>query len=82
MTSREISDAPKMKEVLDAMSIMGISAQEQNEIMAIVATVLHLGNIGIIEEEGMAVLTNKFHVEAAASVRYMILSKHLNVDVR
>jgi myosin-1 len=57
-----------MKEVLEAMLVMGISTREQSEIMAIAASVLHLGNIGITEEEGLAVLTNTTHAKTAAMV--------------
>lgn len=64
-----MNDAQHMKEVCNAMTILGLTAREQGEILAIVASVLHLGNIDVNEEQGTAVLDNFAHIFAAAEVR-------------
>ncbi|KAF6200600.1 hypothetical protein GE061_005043 [Apolygus lucorum] len=61
-------DAQRMKEVCNAMTILGLTAREQGEILAIVASVLHLGNIDVTEEQGLAVLDNFAHIFAAAEL--------------
>lgn len=64
-----MDDAKQMIEVSKALKTLGLSDKEQNEIMAIVASVLHLGNIGVVEEKGQAVLNNTNHLKYAAEVR-------------
>ncbi|GLH11924.1 Unconventional myosin IC [Gryllus bimaculatus] len=43
------NDAHDFQETLKAMSVMGISNEEQNSILKLVAAVLHLGNISFVE---------------------------------
>ncbi|CAA9999891.1 unnamed protein product [Nesidiocoris tenuis] len=63
-----LNDARHLKEVCNAMTILGLSAREQGEILAIVASVLHLGNIDVSEQQGVAVLDNFAHIFAAAEL--------------
>ena len=41
-----------------AMQVIGISTEEQNDILSIVAGILHLGNISFSESGNYAVITN------------------------
>lgn len=50
------------------MEVIELSATEQEEIYRIVASVLHLGNTGFVEEEGRARLTNSMAVHTVAKV--------------
>lgn len=50
------------------MEVIELSATEQEEIYRIVASVLHLGNAGFVEEEGRARLTNSMAVHTVAKV--------------
>ncbi|KAK9503588.1 hypothetical protein O3M35_010117 [Rhynocoris fuscipes] len=63
-----VDDARQMKEVCKAMNTLGLTSREQGEIMAIVASVLHLGNIGVVEDKGQAVLNNTDHLKYAAEL--------------
>nr|BAN20553.1 myosin i [Riptortus pedestris] len=63
-----ISDAEQMGEVCQAMHVMGISAREQGEIMAIVASILHLGNIEVKETGGIAEVCGKESLVYAANL--------------
>ncbi|XP_037936316.1 unconventional myosin IC isoform X2 [Teleopsis dalmanni] len=47
-----INDAENFRTVKQAMTIIDFSADEQNEIFSIIASVLHLGNINFTEDGG------------------------------
>ena len=47
---------------------MEISQQEQDDLFAIVASVLHLGNVGFTETEGVATILKPASVEAVSKV--------------
>uniref|UniRef100_A0A023FBM3 Putative myosin class ii heavy chain n=1 Tax=Triatoma infestans TaxID=30076 RepID=A0A023FBM3_TRIIF len=66
--TENMDDAKQMTEVCKAMKTLGLSIKEQSEIMAIIASVLHLGNIGVLEEKGRAVLNNTSHLKYAAEL--------------
>jgi len=66
-----IDDANQYKEVVQAMKTMEMSQQEQNDLFAIVASVLHMGNVGFSEEEGVATILKPASVDAVA----MVISK-------
>jgi len=66
-----IDDANQYKEVIQAMKTMEMSQQEQNDLFAIVASVLHMGNVGFSEEEGVATILKPASVDAVA----MVISK-------
>ncbi|KAL1141006.1 hypothetical protein AAG570_000932 [Ranatra chinensis] len=63
-----VNDAEQFKEVCAALDIMGITQREQAEIVAIIASILHLGNVMITEEEGEAILIHDIHIETAAKL--------------
>jgi len=63
-----IDDTNQYKEVIQAMKTMEMSQQEQNDLFAIVASVLHMGNVGFTEEEGMAKILKPASVDAVANV--------------
>ncbi|KYN41072.1 Myosin-IB [Trachymyrmex septentrionalis] len=61
-----IDDANQYKEVVRAMKTMEMSQQEQNDLFAIVASVLHMGNVGFSEEDGVATILKPGSVDAIA----------------
>uniref|UniRef100_A0A1B6CDD8 Myosin motor domain-containing protein n=3 Tax=Clastoptera arizonana TaxID=38151 RepID=A0A1B6CDD8_9HEMI len=63
-----INDNHNYKEVRKAMDVVELSKEEQEEIFSIVASVLHLGNVGFVEEEGKARITNSISVEKVAKL--------------
>lgn len=65
-----------MSEVCQAMHVMGITAREQGEIMAIVASVLHLGNIHMQERGGKAEITSAEHLKYATNVSNLFYIKN------
>lgn len=69
-----IDDSSQYREVIEAMKVMEISQQEQDDLFAIVASVLHVGNVGFTETEGVATILKPASVEA--------VSKLLGCDVR
>ncbi|XP_033231321.1 unconventional myosin IC isoform X2 [Belonocnema kinseyi] len=69
-----IDDASQYGDVIEAMKVMEISQEEQNDIFAIVASVLHMGNVGFTETEGVATILKPASVEA--------VSKLLGCDLR
>lgn len=58
------------------MSVIEIFPDEQAEIFQIVASVLHMGNVGFTEEEGQACILKPESVGAIAKVHIFI--KYLN----
>lgn len=68
-TTEDLNDRQHWDEVRKAMEVIELSATEQEEIYRIVASVLHLGNTGFVEEEGRARLTNSMAVHTVAKVR-------------
>lgn len=63
-----IDDVHQYKEVIKAMSTMEMFQQEQDDLFAIVASVLHMGNVGFTEEDGIAKILKFASVDAVASV--------------
>ncbi|KAG7188163.1 hypothetical protein KM043_013381 [Ampulex compressa] len=63
-TVETIDDASQYKEVRRAMKTMEMTEQEQNDLFSIVASVLHMGNIGLTEEEGVATILKPASIEA------------------
>lgn len=63
-----IDDANQYKEVVKAMKTMEMSQQEQDDLFAIVASVLHMGNVGFTEEDGVATILKPASVDAVAAV--------------
>jgi len=70
-----IDDAAKLKSTRDAMDIIGITPEEQLTLFALLASLLHLGNITIIETANeVALINNVKSLELAA--------KHLHIDAQ
>lgn len=63
-----IDDANQYKEVIRAMKTMEMSQKEQDDLFAIVASVLHMGNVGFTEEDGVATILKPASVDAVATV--------------
>lgn len=54
------------------MKTMEMNQQEQDDLFAIVASVLHMGNVGFTEEDGIAQILKPGSVEAVATVRSFV----------
>lgn len=63
-----IDDAANFKAIQRAMEVIELTTQEQREILQIVASVLHLGNIGFTEEDGQARILKPESVAAVSKV--------------
>eukprot|EP01133_Synstelium_polycarpum_P004330 gene4330-5057_t len=64
-----VDDAADYKEVRNAMKVIGLSDDEQNILMRIVACVLHIGNIYFIEDDkGNAAVYDPNALDLAASM--------------
>lgn len=63
-----IDDASQYREVIKAMKTMEMSQQEQDNLFAIVASVLHMGNVGFTEEDGVAKILKPASVEAVSKL--------------
>jgi myosin heavy subunit len=50
------------------MTVIELTDQEQDDIFAIVASVLHMGNVGFTEEDGTAKVLKPECVEAISQV--------------
>ncbi|XP_015914196.2 unconventional myosin-Ic isoform X3 [Parasteatoda tepidariorum] len=56
---RNLDDSDQFSLVKKAMDVTNFSDEEQEAVFAIVASVLHLGNVGFVEEEGHAILVHE-----------------------
>lgn len=63
-----INDQMLYKEVRRAMEVIQLSLAEQKEMFTIVASVLHLGNAGFMEEDGKASLTDTTATQLVSQV--------------
>ena len=63
-----INDGQQFQQVKKAMSVIELTDQEQDDIFAIVASVLHMGNVGFTEEDGKAKILKPECVEAISKV--------------
>jgi myosin heavy subunit len=68
-----IDDRQQFQQVRKAMEVIELTEQEQEDIFAIVASVLHMGNVGFTEEEGKALILKPECVEAVSKV----INKHV-----
>lgn len=59
------------------MKTMEMSQHEQNDLFAIVASVLHMGNVGFTEEDGVAQILKPASVEAVAAVSVLTQTKQI-----
>ncbi|KAK0170717.1 hypothetical protein PV328_008530 [Microctonus aethiopoides] len=63
-----IDDVAQYKRVVDAMNAVELSQHEQDNLFAIVASILHMGNVGFTENEGEAQILKPESVKAVASL--------------
>lgn len=63
-----IDDSQQFQQVRKAMTVIELTDQEQDNIFAIVASVLHMGNVGFTEEEGKAKVLKPESVEAISKL--------------
>lgn len=63
-----INDAANFKEITNAMTVIDFNADEQKEIFDIVASVLHMGNIGFTEEDSQAKILKPESVSAISKL--------------
>ncbi|CAD7080323.1 unnamed protein product [Hermetia illucens] len=63
-----INDSDNFRTVKRAMSIIELSDREQKEIFEIVASILHMGNIGFTENEGVAQILKPESVSAVTKL--------------
>ncbi|XP_072166992.1 unconventional myosin-If-like [Diadema setosum] len=50
------NDAKEFKDTLNAMSVIGISEEDQENVLSCVAGILHLGNLQFVEKDNYAVV--------------------------
>ena len=65
-----IRDADNFRLIQNAMDVIEVSKQEQQEIFQIVASVLHMGNVGFTEEDGVAKILKPESVSAICKVSF------------
>ncbi|KAJ3123943.1 Unconventional myosin-Ie [Nowakowskiella sp. JEL0407] len=65
-TADGINDAKEYKDMIHAMSVCGITKQNQTNLHKILAGILHLGNIEFVEEKNNAVVKDKEALEFPA----------------
>ena len=65
-----ISDATDFQNIQKAMTVIDFSEEEQNEIFDIIASVLHMGNVGFTEEDSRAKILKPESVAAIAKVSF------------
>ncbi|XP_015522437.2 unconventional myosin IC isoform X1 [Neodiprion pinetum] len=63
-----INDSAQFREVTNAMNTIELDQVEQDSIFQIVASVLHMGNVGFTETEGVAEILKPASVEAVSSL--------------
>ncbi|XP_054270619.1 unconventional myosin IC isoform X2 [Macrosteles quadrilineatus] len=64
----DLEDKAHYDEVRKAMTTIELSSTEQEEIFQIVSSVLHLGNVGFVEDEGKSRLTNSMAVHTVSQL--------------
>uniref|UniRef100_A0A1I8P1M8 Myosin motor domain-containing protein n=1 Tax=Stomoxys calcitrans TaxID=35570 RepID=A0A1I8P1M8_STOCA len=83
-----INDAENFRQVKQAMSVIDFTQMEQSQILNIIASVLHLGNVQFTEEEGKAKIVNESSVRAVADLLVVPLEElknaltHRTIDAR
>ncbi|XP_060520350.1 unconventional myosin IC-like [Cylas formicarius] len=63
-----VNDSKDFREVERALKILEFSESEQEDMFAIVAAILHLGNVGFTETEGKAVIVKPDLIETIAKI--------------
>ncbi|KAM4579754.1 myosin IEb [Odontesthes bonariensis] len=58
-TVEDVEDKKEFSDTTGAMAVVGLSADEQDSVLQLVAGILHLGNIGFREENNYAVVESQ-----------------------
>ncbi|XP_070691108.1 myosin IEb [Pempheris klunzingeri] len=58
-TVEDVNDRKEFSDTMGAMSVVGLSAEEQDSVLQLVAGILHLGNINFREENNYAVVESQ-----------------------
>ncbi|XP_037310257.1 myosin IEb [Pungitius pungitius] len=58
-TVEDINDKKDFADTMEAMSVVGLSEEDQNSVLQLVAGILHLGNISFREENNYAVVESQ-----------------------
>jgi myosin I len=70
MKDNEIDDVTQFKVVRHAMDVIELTNDEQTAIFNLIASVLHLGNVGFSENDnGVATITGPESLAAVAKVK-------------
>lgn len=62
------------KEFEAALNVVGISESEKTDILAIVASILHMGNISFTEVNDVSEIVDKSHIKIISQVTYLPLN--------
>lgn len=69
---KDNDDKQNYEEVRKAMDIVGITSEQQTSMLSIIASILYMGNIGFIEDEGHAKINKREPLEIVCEVRALI----------
>lgn len=58
-TVEDVNDKREFNDTMDAMSVVGLSIEDQDSVLQLVAAILHLGNISFREENNYAVVESQ-----------------------
>ncbi|KAK5931509.1 hypothetical protein CesoFtcFv8_000222 [Champsocephalus esox] len=58
-TVEDINDKKEFTDTMEAMSVVGLSPEDQDSVLQLVAAILHLGNISFREENNYAVVESQ-----------------------
>ncbi|XP_075934512.1 myosin IEb [Anarhichas minor] len=58
-TVEDMNDKKEFSDTMEAMSVVGLSVEEQDSVLQLVAGILHLGNISFREENNYAVVESQ-----------------------
>uniref|UniRef100_A0A673C303 Unconventional myosin-Ie-like n=1 Tax=Sphaeramia orbicularis TaxID=375764 RepID=A0A673C303_9TELE len=58
-TVEDVNDKKEFNDTMDAMSVVGLSIEDQDSVLQLVAAILHLGNISFREENNYAVVESQ-----------------------
>ncbi|KAM9309228.1 LOW QUALITY PROTEIN: myosin IEb [Pholidichthys leucotaenia] len=58
-TVEDVNDKKEFADTMEAMSVVGLSLQDQDSVLQLVAGILHLGNISFREENNYAVVESQ-----------------------
>ncbi|CAK6982730.1 LOW QUALITY PROTEIN: myosin IEb [Scomber scombrus] len=58
-TVEDVNDKKEFSDTMEAMSVVGLSVEEQDSVLQLVAGIIHLGNISFREENNYAVVESQ-----------------------